>query len=127
MSIVSIDMHVVALPQAKALIPLTEDLREKHEIPFLALTDEGLDEMPKVIERLTARAKRVAYVEAEFFSGTGTQAAAIYEGGRLVFGPLLAENAISQALQQLGVSKDGCCDEFEALNLGRHRHTEDWR
>jgi hypothetical protein len=34
--------------------------------------------------------------------------------------------AFNQALRQLGVTRGAAFDEFEAVNLGRHRHTEDW-
>jgi hypothetical protein len=127
MSIAPDGVPVVALPQSKALLPLIERMREERAIPFLPLTDEGVGEVPKAIEELAARAKKVAYVEAEFFGGDGTQAAAIWEEGRLVFGPIVADDAINQGLRQLGIAKQGAFDEFAALNLGRHRDTEDWR
>jgi len=78
----------------------------------------------------------VAYVEAEFFGGIGSQFAAVWRGGALTLGPLaLAEDEpwpapgwspISQALRELGVSADGHYDEFDAIGLGRHRDVEDW-
>ncbi|WP_424185371.1 hypothetical protein ACOBQX_26230 [Actinokineospora sp. G85] len=77
----------------------------------------------------------VAYVEAEFFGGPGTQSAQVWDGGKVVLGPLhLAEgepspaegSPISQALRRLGVTKGDHFDEFDAVGLGRHRDTEDW-
>ena len=78
----------------------------------------------------------VAYVEAEYFGGIGSQFAAVWRGGALVLGPLIhAEDQprpaagmspISQALRQLGVSANGHYDEFDAIGLGRHRDVEDW-
>jgi hypothetical protein len=78
----------------------------------------------------------VAYVEAEYFGGVGSQFAAVWRRGALVLGPLvLAEDEprpaagmspISQALRQLGVSAGGHYDEFDAIGLGRHRDLEDW-
>jgi len=78
----------------------------------------------------------VAYVEAEYFGGIGSQFAAVWHGAALVLGPLmLAEDEprpdagwspISQALRHLGVSADGHYDEFDAVHLGRHRDTQDW-
>ena len=121
--IASLGVPVVALPQSKALVPLTRRVREVHEIPFLPLTDEGASEVPATVAALAARAKKVAYVEAEYFGGVGTQAAAIWEDGRLVFGPLVADDAINQALRQLQVTKD-ITDEFDALQLDRCRDTE---
>jgi hypothetical protein len=79
----------------------------------------------------------VAYLEAEFFGGYGIQASVIWEGGEIVLGPLieeeddpvrrLAEAAINRALRRLGVEKEeDALDEFDTVDLGRHRHTEEW-
>ncbi|UJW30437.1 MerR family transcriptional regulator [Saccharothrix sp. AJ9571] len=77
----------------------------------------------------------VAYVEAEFFGGDGTQVAQVWNDGEVVLGPLhLAEDEpfpsigspISRALRQLEVAKGEHLDEFDAVGLGRHRDTEDW-
>lgn len=78
----------------------------------------------------------VAYVEAEYFGGVGSQFAAVWRGGTLVLGPLILGedeprpaagwSPISQALRHLGVTADGHYDEFDAIRLGRHRHVEDW-
>jgi hypothetical protein len=35
------------------------------------------------------------------------------------------QGAFNQALRQLGVDRGEAFDEFDALNLGKHRHTED--
>jgi hypothetical protein len=75
----------------------------------------------------------VAYVEAEYFGGAGTQAAAVWDAGRLVLGPITVEehapadpSPISQALRRLGVSAGPHVDEFAAVGLGRHRDLEGW-
>ncbi|EME55694.1 hypothetical protein [Amycolatopsis decaplanina] len=77
----------------------------------------------------------VAYVEAEYFGGVGTQAAQVWESGETVLGPLhLAEDEptpaygspISRALRRLSVRKGAHFDEFDAVGLGRHRGTGDW-
>ncbi|MCX5128417.1 hypothetical protein [Streptomyces sp. NBC_00347] len=77
----------------------------------------------------------LAYVEAEYFGGAGTQTAQVWGGGKTLLGPLsLAEGEpspttgtpISQALRRLGAAKGSCVDEFEAVGLGRHRDTDDW-
>ncbi|MFC7280164.1 hypothetical protein ACFQS1_39920 [Paractinoplanes rhizophilus] len=78
----------------------------------------------------------VAYVEAEYFAGTGSQFSAVWHHGEIVLGPLLkAEDdplpaqgsPISQALRYLGVSTLGHYDEFEAVGMIRHRHVRGWR
>jgi hypothetical protein len=39
---------------------------------------------------------------------------------------MLPSLTTNQALRRLGVTRDGAIDEFDALQLGRHRRTEDW-
>lgn len=68
----------------------------------------------------------VAYVEAEFFGGAGGQAAAVWEAGALVLGPLVDEAAINRALARIGVARSGFDDEFAVLQLHRCRMTDDW-
>jgi hypothetical protein len=119
--------QVIALVQGKGMIPLTEDVCDQFEVPFLPLTDEGLDKLPESVEALAGHfAERVAYLEAEFFGGEGTQAAAIWEKGELVFGPVVKPTAINEALQKLGVVKGDHHDEFDAMGFGSHRNTSDW-
>ena len=117
---------IVMLSQSKALVPLTTSVRKEHGILFLPLTDDGSADVPEPVLVFASRAKKIAYIEAEFF-GAGTQAAAVWEEGRLVFGPVVADDAINQALRMLGVAKKEFIDEFEALNLGRHRNTDEWK
>jgi len=118
---------VVGLPQAMALVPFTESVCGAHGISFLPLTDEGSDDVPQVVHAFAARAKKIAYVEAEFFGGAGAQAAVVWEEGRLILGPIVAEDAINQALRLLGVLKREHHDEFDALGLDLHRDTDDWK
>ncbi len=117
---------VVMLPQGKALVPLTESVRQAHNISFLPLTDGDTDDVPETVAALAVLAKKIAYVEAEFFGGDGTQAAAVWENGKLIFGPVVDNDAINQALRIIGVAKNDHVDEFEALSLSRHRDTDKW-
>ncbi|MGW1596321.1 hypothetical protein [Streptomyces sp. NPDC002343] len=77
----------------------------------------------------------LAYVEAEYFGGAGEQRAAVWADGALVLGPLDVPvkrwfsrpvGPVSQALRRLGVRREPGGDEFDAVGLGRHRHTDDW-
>lgn len=88
-----------------------------------------------VAHRVAGSAGPVAYVEAEYFGGVGEQAAAVWDGGALVLGPLHepegqpsppAGSPISQALRRLGVEAGAGEDEFTAAGLGRHRDVEGW-
>ncbi len=128
---------IVPLGQHLWLLPMTDAL-------FDAVTVDGAPELdgfwkaPAGFERLLtacSEAGPVAFVEAEYFGGTGTQNAQVWDAGEVVLGPLrLAEGEpppttgtpISQALRRLGAAKGNHVDEFSAVDLGRHRDTEDW-
>ncbi|RSM63494.1 hypothetical protein DMH03_16060 [Amycolatopsis sp. WAC 01376] len=122
--------RLVALGQHLSLLPLTE-----------VLVDAGVPAFgefwtaPAGFDRLLAECSRrgaVAYVEAEYFGGTGTQSVQVWDGGETVLGPLHSAeddsggSPISQALRWLGVVKGDHFDEFDAVGLGRHRYTGDW-
>ena len=38
----------------------------------------------------------------------------------------VTSDVFDRARRHLGVERLGAVDEFDALGLGRHRHTEDW-
>jgi hypothetical protein len=117
---------VITLPQGKALLPVCEAVRERFQIPFLEFghTDAAFEKVSTLVAQLAA--DKIAYVEAEFFGGQGGQSAAVWKEGKLVFGPVVSEYAINEALKLLGVVKDDAHDEFDAIELGMHRDTEDW-
>jgi hypothetical protein len=120
---------VIRLPQGKAMIPVSDQVREVHDIPFLPLTDEGITEVPDGIATMgeaIARAGRVAYVEAEFFGGVGTQACVTWDASRIPSQPLVDVHAINTALRFLGVVIGDHHDEFDALGLGNCRGTDEW-
>ena len=111
------------------MLPFTDDFIEKHQIPFLPLTDEGTELLPENIIKICSvlsTEKQLAYIEAEFFGGAGTQACALFENGKLKLGPKIDESAINEALSILGVEKKASYDEFEAVGLNEHRDTNDW-
>ncbi|MFE6611170.1 hypothetical protein [Amycolatopsis sp. NPDC057786] len=111
----------VSLGHHLSLMPLTEALHEAGEF-WTALAE-------------CSEHGAVAYVEAEYFGGVGTQSAQVWDGGETVLGPLLLAEGeplpaggspISRALRRLGVVKGDHFDEFDAVGLGRHRDTRDW-
>lgn len=124
-------LAVVDLTDELAMVPLTEALRERFDIPQLPLTDEG-DETPAVPESLGAlcmqlsRDGLIAYLEAEIFGGAGLQAHALFRDGSMIGEPVVAKDAINQALRHFGVRPGRHVDEFDAVGLGRHRETDDW-
>ncbi|MDH6578370.1 hypothetical protein [Kitasatospora sp. MAP5-34] len=129
--------QVAQLEQGLALIPMTERL-------FDALHYDGGGVEPGFAffpggfgRRLGAwsQAGPIAYVEADYSGGHGTQHAAVWIDGKIDLGPLgcgpghpsvRGSSPISQALHRLGAQKPPRGDEFEAVGLMRHRHLEDW-
>jgi hypothetical protein len=118
---------VVPLAQGLALIPLTERLYEDIGSENIA---DGFDKLSDAVREWAqslSRTAPVAYVEAEFFGGSGSQSAVAWSQGKPVLLPVHAVDAINRALQALGVQKGAAHDEFAALGLDRHRRTEEWQ
>jgi hypothetical protein len=126
----------LALPFARlalgyVLHPLDERLRASLGLDSCPLIDDGAQPAPVPEALSTAGLRysdscRVAYIEAEDFGGRGLQASIVWEHGATIrplevatYGP------INAALRLLGVQRAGT-DEFDALGLGRYRHTDAW-
>lgn len=121
--------NLVSLKQGYEMLPFTDSFIKKHQIPFLPLTDEGVEQLPESINKLCAalsKEQQLAYVEAEFFGGAGTQACVVFENGETKLGPKVNESAINEALSVLGAEKTTHYDEFEAIGLDVHRDTNEW-
>jgi hypothetical protein len=135
---------VVTLHEGVALVPITEDaaqaLSPGDRSIISLLADQPLPAALTELLRRTSRDGPIAYVEADFFGGTGQQAAVLWEHGEVAVGPLvdpepsklftrrpLSESPFNQVLRRIGVSvARGQLDEFDTVGLGRHRDTEDW-
>jgi hypothetical protein len=129
--------HIVPLGQHLSLLPMTDVLFDAITVAGAAELD-GFWKAPAGFGSTLAACSAkgpVAYVEADYFGGTGTQSAQVWDNGKVVLGPLrLAEkepspaagSPISQALRQLGATRGDHFDEFDAVGLGRHRDTERW-
>jgi hypothetical protein len=65
-------------------------------------------------------------MEAEYFGGEGEQAAILWQGGQRHFVSGPEYGALNKVLRALGVHPATSQDEFDAVDLGRHRHTEEW-
>jgi hypothetical protein len=75
----------------------------------------------------------IAYIETDYFGGTGEQCAISWSQGTILCGPLRSNEktpfnhrAINCVLQSLGVLRGNSCDEFAALGLNRYRENEAW-
>lgn len=142
-------IHAYKLPlkQGFALIPLTDDLldditelmdngKEKPYPPFYQL-NASLDELLKS----ESHKRQLAYLETEYFGGSGFQLAILYENQSVGLGPLKTEtiwneklmsyekvpnekNAINQVLERIGVRQIGEKDEFDSMELSFYRSNE---
>ncbi|NHV30201.1 hypothetical protein [Burkholderia sp. D-99] len=122
-------LRVVRLRGDIDMIPLDTPYRKAHDIPFCPLTDGDDTVLPPALlslcEQLSAQSA-LAYIEAEFFGGSGGQAHARFADGR-ASGPLVvSDHAINEALRHLGVARGEAIDEFEAIGLDQHRDTDRW-
>jgi hypothetical protein len=130
------------LPQGYGLLPVTRQLFDRlgdaEARPF-SDTFRYLSAGIEALARQVSHSRSIAYLEAEMFGGAGTQAIVVWRGDQIVLGPLTTEFrtetpqrplsaqwAFNHGLRELGVNKGDAPDEFDALQLGRHRHTEDW-
>ena len=83
----------------------------------------------------------IAYIETEYFGGTGGQRAMAWAAGTIAHGPtaestlkpsagppsqFVGPNPINHALRVLGVVRGKAHDEYDALGLGLHRSNEKW-
>ena len=137
----------VRLSQRISLLPVTVDLIESVDelvgkrgtAPFAEF--EFLTS--SLLQLITHHSKGhwIVYFENEYFGGTGTQAAALWRNGELNYGPRLSSTSwdsqnqndvvdngwpINEVLRIVGVWTDGGRDEFDSLELGKYRSTEDF-
>ncbi|MGW4059512.1 hypothetical protein ACWEGE_14580 [Amycolatopsis sp. NPDC004747] len=131
------DSCIVPLTPHLRLLPMTDALFDAVTVAGAAKL-ELFWKIPAGFDRALAACSAggpVAYVEADYFGGTGTQSAQVWDGSQVVLGPLHlpagkpipAEGSpISRALRWLGVVEGEHFDEFDAAGLGRHRETSGW-
>jgi hypothetical protein len=74
----------------------------------------------------------LTYVETNYFGGAGSQAAAVFSGGEMVFRgatsigreSIRRDDPINVALRKVGIEATDGRDEFDTLGLGRFRSME---
>jgi hypothetical protein len=123
-------LQAIPLRSDMVLLPLTTEALKTYGITFCPLTDEGEEELPPALQRICEQLSErcsLAYIEAEFFGGGGSQAHALFSEGMLLGKTIVSESAINDALRYLGVAKGDAVDEFEAVGLGQHRNTDAWK
>lgn len=63
----------------------------------------------------------LAYIETDYFGGTGTQSGILFKNGRVIIEPTQKENIINIILHELGVYREDGKDEFDSIELGKYR------
>jgi hypothetical protein len=122
-------LAVVKLDNGVEIVPIGSTARKLYEIPFLPLTDEGSAGLPAVLLKLYSRLgsrQPVAYIEAEYFGGSGAQAHVLISPNGVDAGFNVSDDAINDALAWLGVQPHDGKDRFDTVGLGKHRETDSW-
>ena len=117
---------IVPLVSGFALIPITGELL--HEVGASGESGQFYKFTLPIAGWLRAisASAPAAYIEAEFFGGVGGQSATVWPHGEQLLGPTHNSDAINIALRLIGVQRGTSRDEFEAVGLPRHRHTNGW-
>ncbi|HEU0053675.1 MAG TPA: hypothetical protein VFQ39_10875 [Longimicrobium sp.] len=124
------EARVATLEQGLAFLPATSELYDA--LGGEAILEDTFFMLGTGLARLGAWLSRdgetAAYVETDYFGGTGTQAVIVWRDGVIA---RRAEKArlgvISSALTvYLGVEKGTEHDAFDAVGLDRHRSNDDW-
>ena len=117
----------VFLKQQFAMIYLTEklfddmeelsDLENTLDYDMFVLFTSAIQE----IMQYYSRNGMLAYLETDYFGGTGTQAGVLFEKGDMTVKPVEGEGTINYILERMGVYRERGKDEFDSLGLGRYR------
>jgi hypothetical protein len=125
--------RVVELRGGWQAIPVDEALYTAIEARHPgAVRPSGLHVSPlglsEAVAAATVRGAGLAYVETEYFGGTGAQSAVAFVEGREVVAPQSARSAgpINQALRRIGVARTLAEDEFDTIGLGERRSMTDY-
>ncbi len=127
-----VSLRACSLVDGFILIPFTDSLHDELHHRFVAGNDLPYTAFWKfsrsadIFARALSADAPVAYVETAYFGGVGEQAAAVWHKGKVSLHPSQATHAINAALRAIGVVHSAAGDEFDAIGLGRFRHTEDW-
>lgn len=141
------DARVISLDQGYGFLPVAEEIGD---------FGPAFDRFRCLSEKVRAWAERtslrmpIAFIETEYWGGTGSQAAIAWSDGRIVEGPARSPadghadsfdapmpdasvptqttaHPINDALRRIGVVVAREHDEFDALGLGRCRTNDEWQ
>lgn len=124
-----------------------------HFIPFknrhssnyveqkLAPYEELTIQIRKLLKEFSFKGK-CAYIETNYFGGSGTQISEVWDSGKKIGGPYFSSDgidqisipigvsfvsdSINQSLKIIGIYKHNDKDEFDSARLGSYRSNEDF-
>ena len=121
----------IELPQGYGMVFLTDEFSDDvteiygvsdelycHELVYFTAA------IARLLQQYTHNTK-LAYVETDYFGGTGTQGGVLYDNGQISIAPRSSEGTINILLRELGVRCEPNKDEFDRLNLGIYRRMDE--
>jgi hypothetical protein len=123
----------VPLQGGFVLFPLTDRLFDALRQQHPAIEDPswpGFDKLSgpvAFVGRAVSEHGPIAYCETEYFGGVGAQGSIAWADGKVAkpaqwrdYGP------INEALQAIGIRREGNSDEFDTIGLGEYRSMSAW-
>jgi len=120
---------LIPLTEQIALIPMTDDLFNEINDYRVNNNIDGYEYLTTDIESEiieTINIGLIAYIEVEYFGGTGVQNGILWKNKKRIFEHSGTKAVVNSILQQFGITRSKSRDEFETVGLNRHRYTEDW-
>jgi len=106
---------------AQALLPTEAlDVPDLEDPAAAAKLPEALASLLESLATLPLHAP-IALAFTRYFGGTGAQAAAVLDRGKLLLAPVVGSNAINEALALAGVQSLGGQDLFDSVGLSQWR------
>ncbi len=117
----------IKLPQGYGMIFLTDALLDDIGELFESANEPSDPETVTsyLLQEYSIHTK-LAYIEADYFGGIGTQSGILYENGNISIPSCSGKGAINILLRELGVWCEVNKDEFDSLNLGIYRRMDKW-
>lgn len=117
----------IKLPQGYGMIFLTDALLDNIGELFESANEPSDPETVTscLLQEYSFHTK-LAYIEADYSGGIGTQSGILYENGNISIPLCSGEESINILLRELGVWREVNKDEFDSLNLGIYRRMDKW-
>ncbi|WP_039938142.1 hypothetical protein [Leptospira terpstrae] len=122
--------QIVPLIDGYSLVPITENVFNllKEDVDEIILIKDYSNLTVKLFSILMQYSKidKIGYIEAEYFGGSGSQSAILFDDGVVIFESISKQNSINKLLKKIGVKKKLFQDRFDYIGLNKFRKTEEW-